>query len=202
MYEQYSKLISLYLEINPEPSDAQFHALAEACGVDKETLEAVAYRMLGEHEGMDVPIDVASDNERFSGEALAAGMDEDDLLGEEDHQTFDEQAIGDIEEEDGLTAAMTPGVDEDRMSVEERVMSDDVNQDYLDYNDAALADGSLDPKDSTAVQEDTNEDGGTEPYDQSETVSDGPVVPSITKKADDDTEDKLLSRLVARLRTE
>lgn len=44
------ELITLFLRLNPSPSDAQFHALAEAVGVDKETLEAVSYKMLGEAE--------------------------------------------------------------------------------------------------------------------------------------------------------
>lgn len=46
------ELISLFLKLNPSPSDQQFHALAEACGVDKETLESIAYKMLGEAEDM------------------------------------------------------------------------------------------------------------------------------------------------------
>jgi hypothetical protein len=49
-HEALSEMISLFLKINPEPSDQQFHALAEACGVDKEELESVAYAMLGEAE--------------------------------------------------------------------------------------------------------------------------------------------------------
>lgn len=42
------QLITLFLELNCEPSDAQVHALAEALGEDKETLEAQIYEMLGE----------------------------------------------------------------------------------------------------------------------------------------------------------
>ncbi|MGD0511183.1 MAG: hypothetical protein ABSA33_05075 [Candidatus Micrarchaeaceae archaeon] len=58
------ELITLFLQINPEPSDQQFHALAMACGIDHETLEAVSYQMLGEEtqgevyasdEGDDAP---------------------------------------------------------------------------------------------------------------------------------------------------
>jgi hypothetical protein len=47
------ELLTLFLQINCEPSDDQFHALAHALGVDKESLEATAYEMLGdeiEHE--------------------------------------------------------------------------------------------------------------------------------------------------------
>lgn len=46
------ELITLFLQLNPEPSDAQFHALAEALGIDKETLEALSYKMLGEAEDL------------------------------------------------------------------------------------------------------------------------------------------------------
>lgn len=43
-----ANLIECFLCINHHPSDQQFHALAEAIGADKETLEAVAYSMLHE----------------------------------------------------------------------------------------------------------------------------------------------------------
>ncbi|QBQ74470.1 hypothetical protein BcepSauron_090 [Burkholderia phage BcepSauron] len=43
-------LIELFLQINPQPSDQQFHMLAESVGVDHETLEAISYRMLGQQE--------------------------------------------------------------------------------------------------------------------------------------------------------
>ncbi len=42
------ELVTLFLKINPEPSDEQFHAMACAVGVDHETLEACAYEMLGD----------------------------------------------------------------------------------------------------------------------------------------------------------
>lgn len=51
------ELITLFLEINPEPSDQQFHALAMACGIDHESLESVAYAMLGEAEHGEVLAD-------------------------------------------------------------------------------------------------------------------------------------------------
>lgn len=230
MYEQYSQLITLYLEINPTPSDAQFHALAEACGVDKETLEACAYQMLAEHEGADVPVDAElTDNERFSGEKLGADIvdlipdapdqeedgdapvlaeppEEQELVEDENSETFHEQAEGDDEEGDdveddvdasvGLLAALTPGVDDNDMSIEERTLADDVQQEYLSYKDAALTDGSKDPKDSTEVQDDTWNDGAHSVFDKGQTNSDGPVVPSITKKT---PEDAIAARVLYRL---
>lgn len=221
MYEQYSQLITLFLEINPKPSDAQFHALAEACGVDKETLEAVAYQMLAEHEGSDVPVD--ADNDRFSGESLGADVvdliDDDPValaeppaeqeeVEDENADSFNEQAIGDDEEGDdvevdadtcnvGLLAALTPGVDDADLSVDERTMSGDVGQDYMNYKDAALNDGSKDPKDSTEIQDDTESDGASTRFDKGPLESDGPVVPSITKSAPPD--EKILARVLARL---
>lgn len=53
------ELIALFLKINPQPSDQQFHALAEACGVDKETLESISYGMLSDAEDLlDDPDDL------------------------------------------------------------------------------------------------------------------------------------------------
>lgn len=41
-------MIEKFLELNPTPSDAQVHALADSLGIDHETLEAQVYEMLGE----------------------------------------------------------------------------------------------------------------------------------------------------------
>lgn len=56
------EIITLFLKINPQPSDQQFHALAEACGCDKETLESISYGMLSEAEDLleDPPVDASS----------------------------------------------------------------------------------------------------------------------------------------------
>lgn len=205
MYEQYSQLITLFLEINPKPSDAQFHALAEACGVDKETLEACAYQMLGEHEGADVPIDAdIADLIPDEPAALAEPPSEQDEVEDENADSFNEQAEGDDEEGDdiplegevGLLAAMTPGVDDNDLSIEERTAADDVGQDYLSYKEAAITDGSKDPKDSTEIQDDTYSDGTVTKFDKGPTLSDGPVVPSITKSPPPDS---VTARVLARL---
>lgn len=42
------QLVEYYLQINPNPSDAQVHNLADALGIDKETLESEMYEMLSE----------------------------------------------------------------------------------------------------------------------------------------------------------
>jgi hypothetical protein len=44
------ELICVFLKVNCDPSDDQFHALACAAGIDHETLESIAYKMLGEAE--------------------------------------------------------------------------------------------------------------------------------------------------------
>lgn len=46
--QELRQLLTLFLQINCEPSDDQFHALAHSLGVDKESLESIAYEMLGE----------------------------------------------------------------------------------------------------------------------------------------------------------
>jgi len=48
-------LIVNFFNINPHPADAQIHALAGAVGVDKETLEAVIYKMFGEQTNQMQP---------------------------------------------------------------------------------------------------------------------------------------------------
>jgi len=45
------QLISLFLKVNPNPSDEQFHALAFSVSIDHETLESISYSMLSEAEG-------------------------------------------------------------------------------------------------------------------------------------------------------
>jgi len=68
--ENLGDLISVFLQVNPDPSDEQFHSLAQAAGVDHQELEAVAYQMLAESEhGEEV---FAADE----GDADAPGEDE------------------------------------------------------------------------------------------------------------------------------
>lgn len=69
-------IIVLFLQVNPEPADAQVHALAESLGIDHETLEAEIYQMLGEHERENVRQQAAR--------LRAAAQDELTLQGEQD----------------------------------------------------------------------------------------------------------------------
>lgn len=75
--EQLENLIMCFLEVNESPSDAQFHSLAEACGLDKETLEAIAYKLLGKVTN-DETAGVGSDDDE----------DDDDLEGDLDVLTM------------------------------------------------------------------------------------------------------------------
>jgi hypothetical protein len=63
------ELIALFLKVNPEPSDDQFHALACAVGIDKEELESISYSMLAESEhGEEVFADAADEGGDAVGE--------------------------------------------------------------------------------------------------------------------------------------
>ena len=76
--EKLRELIILFLEINCEPADAQVHALASALGIDKESLEAEMYAMMGE------------------------AVEDDDLLADvDDHliEAADEDVLNDIDED-------------------------------------------------------------------------------------------------------
>jgi hypothetical protein len=46
-----SEFLTIYLRLNPRPTDQQFHSLAFAINVDHEELESVAYAMLGDEVG-------------------------------------------------------------------------------------------------------------------------------------------------------
>ena len=54
-------LIKDFLTINPEPSDAQVHGLAESLGMDYQELEAIMFEMLG--QCLDQPVLSASEDE-------------------------------------------------------------------------------------------------------------------------------------------
>jgi hypothetical protein len=46
-----SEFLTIYLRLNPRPTDQQFHSLAFSVNVDHEELESVAYAMLGDEVG-------------------------------------------------------------------------------------------------------------------------------------------------------
>jgi len=95
------ELIALFLKVNPDPSDDQFHALAGAIGIDHEALEAVSYKMLGEAEGGEVYADAEVESEG-SGVGEEGTSDAQDVLdGEYDPNTT---KTDDLMLNDGLPA--------------------------------------------------------------------------------------------------
>lgn len=65
-----AEFLTIYLRLNPRPTDQQFHSLAFSVNVDKEELESVAYAMLGD--------EVGETQSAFAGNALPSekGMSE------------------------------------------------------------------------------------------------------------------------------
>lgn len=50
-HQALSQFLTIFLRLNPRPTDQQFHSLAFAINIDHETLESVAYAMLGDEVG-------------------------------------------------------------------------------------------------------------------------------------------------------
>jgi hypothetical protein len=89
-------LIKLFLIINPEPADAQVHALASAIAVDKETLESLVYSMLGEVVNEEETL-LDADEVSISGSVVCAA-DEDVLYDpniDEDNIPLEDVALTD-----------------------------------------------------------------------------------------------------------
>jgi len=167
------EMIALFLKINPEPSDQQFHSLAEACGVDKETLESISYEMLSDAEDLlDDPLEATAPSTSVSNEdpldiveatspSTSLEYGDDDEEGESTH-SCDEPTIPVA----SITAAKrrivlaTHGfeVDADSQTVLDTV---DLDPDDLSLQDVALNDG--DPTDDDlGNQEETLDDGFTD----------------------------------------
>lgn len=100
------EMISLFLKINPEPSDQQFHSLAEALGVDKEELESISYGMLSdaedllEDEGPLIDTEVLSSICRINASARLMAEDSQNIL---DDPTIDpdDMSLPDVALNDG-----------------------------------------------------------------------------------------------------
>lgn len=70
------ELISLFLKINPTPSDQQFHALAAAIGVDHEFLESISYEMLAEDQTNEGQVEPEPEPDRAEVHAQEFGLSE------------------------------------------------------------------------------------------------------------------------------
>lgn len=154
--QQLREFILMFLRLNPEPADAQYHALASSIAVDKEHLEALAYEMLGqaEQEGQ-IQAESTVDNEDSDG---LDGMD--------------------LEDPDVLKDPM------EASTIEEDVLSGDYDPATTSADDLALNDGELvgddpDPgfQDETTTDGVGVEDTGLDLADKNETFNDGTVVP-------------------------
>ena len=88
MDNELQELIEAFLCVNPEPSDKQFHMLADAVGVDHEELEAIAYRMLADED------DTLDDADEFEIHADSQDVLE-DLDGDPDNMPLSDVALND-----------------------------------------------------------------------------------------------------------
>jgi hypothetical protein len=115
------ELIGLFLKVNPQPSDQQFHAFAEAIGIDKETLESIAYAMLGEAEDLlEDPVSASLIHQVNANARLGAAT-----------VTADQEEVLD-----------DPTIDPDDLSLSDVALNDgDPTDDDLGQQEEALDDG-------------------------------------------------------------
>jgi hypothetical protein len=146
------ELIALFLKINPQPSDQQFHALAEACGVDKETLESISYGMLSDAEDL---LDDPDDLMMASAPSTSVDYGDDGEEGGTTH-TCDDPVVP-----VAITSAIHNRMRVMAESPSQVVLEDPtVNPDDMSLQDVALNDG--DPTDDDlGMQEETLDDGFT-----------------------------------------
>jgi hypothetical protein len=155
------ELIAIFLQLNPDPSDDQFHHLALSLGTDPATLESVAYEMLGE----------AVDGEEIEAEDL----DEPNLVG-----AFRIQASTRIKS--GLALVKNGGQGDVGISEDQKVRQGDYDEDEIPVDDILIGELSLDDPD-TGFQEEQYDDGlpstddsdGTSTGDNSVMINDGVV---------------------------
>lgn len=116
--ETLREFITLYLQLNDEPADAQVHALAEAIGADKEALESLIYAMLGEtlNDGTNVyadsqdvleDVDVDMDTIPTDDAAMNDGDNTNDDIGYQEETNDDGADVHDI----GVGLTPTDGLD-------------------------------------------------------------------------------------------
>lgn len=146
------ELISLFLKINPQPSDQQFHSLAEAVGVDKEELESISYGMLSDAE------DLLEGTSTHSG-GNTSPFSRSDAQVYADDEDLDIQSLVDPEVRASIYRVNAAA----RLMADAEDVLDDptIDPDELPLTDVALNDG--DPTDDDlGQQEETMDDGYTE----------------------------------------
>lgn len=151
------QLLTLYLRINPDPSDEQFHNLAYSVGVDKEYLESISYEMLAEspeieassthsEEGIEVPTGTAP--EVFRVQEVDADVDApgDDRLSEQqdvldgDYDPFT-TSPDDLILNDGAPAGTSSIEENQDATYDDGVSVDDVGIDVSSDKNAMIDDG-------------------------------------------------------------
>lgn len=138
------ELVTLFLKINPDPSDEQFHALACAVGVDHETLEACAYEMLGES---DVVVDAqeidAMEIDAMEIDASELLADSQDIL--EDDISPDVMPLNDVATNDGDNTLDDSGMQEESNDDGADVHDVGVGMTSTDGDDVLQDDGVVAP---------------------------------------------------------
>lgn len=170
MIHKLIRLISALLKVNANPTDEQFHALADAAGIDHEALERVAYAML----------------------ALKLERDDQDAdpgcLVDESTQVDDVELPQSLEEIRPsanplmLSAAYTRTIAEAVKELSDAdIANDGIDEYVLPYYDAAIPEGSRNVQQTVQVQEDTANDGGFKPFNQEVLQDDGIISPEVVR---------------------
>ena len=149
------ELISLFLKINPEPSDQQFHALAEAAGVDKEELESISYGMLSDAE------EVLEASSTHGGNSSPFSRTDADVYADSEEPGDEELQVDDMVDQEVVASIHRVNARARLMADQQDVLDDPtLDPDHMDLADVALNDG--DPTDDDlGQQEETMDDGYT-----------------------------------------
>jgi hypothetical protein len=108
--------LEMFFQLNQHPSDAQFHQLAGALGIDKEELEAVAYQMLGEEiqhekdEGDVEQLDSLTASDRSEAEDVLDGDYDPETTTSDDLALNDGAPAGTSSQQGNQDATLNDGV--------------------------------------------------------------------------------------------
>ncbi|QRE00263.1 hypothetical protein [Burkholderia phage BCSR5] len=167
--EKLEQLVQLFLQINPKPSDQQFHALAESLAVDKETLEAISYQMLGEeiNEGglVEGDIDIAGETpagDAIPGPEIIDGQEyekEEPMLMHMSVAGVGMQEVEGCDEANEVDELLQDEMNANTTTPDEDVLSGDYDQNTTDTDLLLLNDGDQNPGSNTGFQDETYDDG-------------------------------------------
>lgn len=130
-------LITTYLQLVPAPADFQVHALAEALACDKESLEALIYKMLGETTEIQ-EADPAPDAAEMP-VPVGAALDTNEVL--QDDFDPDVLPLTDVALNDGSRNDANPGYQEE--TLDDGLAPDDRGRgfDSIDSQNVLIDDG-------------------------------------------------------------